>query len=131
MIGLDTNVVLRLLTGDDTGQLAAARALVEAAGDRPSSFYLNHVVLAECAWALKAGYRLDRGEISRCLRALAETPAFEIEGRDVVVAAIDLYETAPADFADCLIVAKNVLAGCSHTVTFDRDAQHLPGAGPV
>ena len=51
MIGLDTNVLLRLFVEDDAGQSARARRHVDAAtADEPC--LINSVVLAEFAWAL-------------------------------------------------------------------------------
>ena len=36
--------------------------------------------------------------------------------------ALYLYQQGAADFADCLIAAKNLAAGCEATVTFDETA---------
>ncbi|MBI1181620.1 MAG: PIN domain-containing protein [Alphaproteobacteria bacterium] len=127
MIGLDTNVVLRLLTDDDPAQVAAARALLQSVGEAPDAFHIDHVVLAECAWALRAAYAFDRQLIADGIRALTDVVSFDIEDRDVVLDALAAYESGLADFSDCLIAARNVRAGCAYTATFDRRASRLEG----
>jgi predicted nucleic-acid-binding protein len=52
MIGLDTHVVLRILTGDDEAQLRIIRRMLVSHQDEMGMFFINHVVLAECVWAL-------------------------------------------------------------------------------
>ena len=52
MIGLDTNILLRLGDDDDKAQRDRARALVRAQGE--GGCYVNEIVLAELAWTLRA-----------------------------------------------------------------------------
>ena len=65
MAALDTNVVVRLIIGDDAAQARVAEALVasEPCTVAPS-------VLMECVWVLRASYRLDAPLIASCLRDL-------------------------------------------------------------
>lgn len=131
MIGLDTNVVLRILTGDDVRQVTAVRKLLSARHDETGAFFINQVVLAECAWALKAAYGVSKQDIATGLRTLVETPSYEIEDREIVGEALNRFEGSAADFADCLIAAKNLAAGCKFTASFDKAMQALPGVRPV
>lgn len=120
MRGLDTNLLVRYLTGDDPGQFAAAsRFLVEheAQGER---LYLNTIALCELVWTLRSSrYRYSRDAIARVLDELLATRFFEIEGRDQVRAALADYRSGEADFADYLMGHGNLAAGCRDTVTFD------------
>ena len=51
MIGLDTNVLVRYLVGDDAKQSAVAREVMAGLSqDNPG--YLTSVVLAELSWVL-------------------------------------------------------------------------------
>ncbi len=47
MIGLDTNVLVRLLTADEAVQLKAATQLLARFEGRANSFYINDLVLVE------------------------------------------------------------------------------------
>ena len=51
MIGLDTNVLVRIFADDDTRQAAARARLVERSG--PERIFVNVVVLAEFAWTMR------------------------------------------------------------------------------
>ena len=64
MIGLDTNVLLRLFVEDDPAQSDRARRFVDAAAaDEPC--LVNSVVLAEFAWTLAAKLTRRSGARSR------------------------------------------------------------------
>ena len=68
---LDTNVVVRLLIGDDPLQTPIAeRAFLDAIAS--GGIYLPDVVLAELAWVLR-GYDLDRQSRYELLERLVRT----------------------------------------------------------
>ena len=125
MIGLDTNVLLRLLVRDDIAQYEAAARFVKDAVGRGESFFINRIVVAELAWALARTYRRSREEISDAIEHILKTAEFEVEGSTLVWVALHEYQRSNVDFADCLIGALNRTAGCSATATFDRDAARL------
>lgn len=121
MRGLDTNVLLRVLTDDDRVQSAVARRILEDAEARGEPFYLATNVLCEVVWALRDGaYRQGREDIASALAALLESAVFEVQDRDLVRRAIEDYRAGPGDFADYLIGWQNHIAGCDTTLTFDR-----------
>lgn len=127
MIGLDTNVLVRLLTEDDPAQAAKARSFVErtlAGGDR---LFVGAVVLAELAWVLSSAYRYGKADVALALEALLSTEGFEVEGRDAAREALDRYRAGKGDFADHLIGVRNAHAGCESTFTFDRGLASAPG----
>ena len=121
MRGLDTNVLLRAVTGDDPVQsLLASRLLTEAemSGER---FHVSTTVLCELVWALRGGaYRQGRDGIVETLEALLASGLFEVQQRDLVRRALDDYREGPGDFADYLIGWQDDAAGCAGTLTFDR-----------
>jgi len=57
---------------------------------------------------------------------LLDRPEFEIENRDLVEAALEMFIAfRRVDFADCLVAASNASAACRTTYTFDEDASAL------
>lgn len=125
MIGIDTNVLLRLATGDDAAQVKAiTRWLAAHAADEP--LHVNQIVLAETLWTLKSSYGFDRAHLAAFVDGLLANVVFEIEEAALVEDALGLFEAGKADFADCLIFAKNA-RHCEATITFDRAARGLPG----
>ena len=124
MIGLDTNILLRLVTGDDEAQVRSI-TLCLAAHAHDDTLYVNHVVLAETIWTLKSGYAYARPDLARFVDSLLENAVFEIEEMSLVEDALRLFKSTQADFADCLIFAKNARS-CAATITFDKAARELP-----
>lgn len=120
MIGLDTNVLVRYLVGDNLAQAQIASRLIKAASREGETFFVNQVVLCELVWVLESAYGYSKGEIVGVLEKILLTEQVSIEDRDSAWAALNLYRKARGDFSDYLIGAANRNSGCSRTVTFDR-----------
>lgn len=129
MIGLDTNVLLRLLVRDDPAQYETAARFVKDSVAHGETLFINRIVIAELVWALARTYRRSRDEIAHAIEQILMTAEFEIEGSTQAWLALAQYRSSPADFADCLIGAANRAAGCTVTVTFDRVAAKLDTFG--
>jgi len=127
MIGLDTNVLVRLWVQDDPRQADAARALVVEHGQRPGSLRVSDAALLEGVWTLKSVYGYSRSQIAAAVTGLLEEPAYALFDRNRIRAALEQYRASRADFGDCLIAADNAAAGCDFTATFDRIAAGLAG----
>jgi predicted nucleic-acid-binding protein len=127
MIGIDTNVLVRLIVADDARQTTAARNFIRDRCTSEDPGFVSSVVLAETAWTLAAGYGYTRQQIADAIEAIMETVQLQIESSIDASAALIEYRTGPADFADCLIGQMNRSASCTHTVTFDREAAKLSG----
>ena len=127
MIGLDTNVLVRLLVEDDVGQTRRAIALLEQARAGGEMLYLDPIVIVETAWVLRSFYHATPADIAEAIASLLGNAAYEIGDRRTIEAALRLYQDGKADFADCLIVTRNLAAACRHTVTFDARAALLTG----
>lgn len=120
MIGLDTNVLVRLLIGDDDLQTQAAQRLLLSLDDTPGAVFIHDIVLVETIWVLQRSYHVDKAELLKMLDWILSITLFAFNDRPVIYAAINAFRDGSAGFADCLIIARHRQAGCSHTVTFDR-----------
>lgn len=128
MRGLDTNVLLRYLAGDDPAQSPIARDLIDLAEARDERFYLSTVLVCELCWTLRGQpYGLDREAIAGVVERIVGTRLFEIQDRDLVQRALADFRLGRADFADYLLSRSNAQAGCTDTVTFDRKLNGAPG----
>jgi predicted nucleic-acid-binding protein len=128
MIGIDTNVLLRLLLDDDPAQSARIEAWLGTLPAVVGQIHVTDVVLAEVCWTLASIYQQPKSELLRALRGLLSEPMFSFDNRAAVETAVAAYEGASCGFPDCLIVARNLSSGCTGTATFDRRMQKLPGA---
>jgi predicted nucleic-acid-binding protein len=125
VIGVDTNVIVRLLVADDEKQAdAASRYLKEHCSDEPA--LLSDIVLVECAWVLEDLYKYSRAQIGEAIDGLLATAQLRAADASAVGAALQRFRSSSADFADCLLGVNNVSAGCDYTATFDRKASKLP-----
>lgn len=131
MIGIDTNVLIRYLVQDDPVQSKKATARIESALDQNESIYLNHVVICEVCWVLSRLYGHAAQELAETLAKVFSTAQFDFEDKDLLWEALAEFKSASADFADCLIGARNRRAGCDTTLTFDRRATRLPAFAAV
>jgi len=127
MIGIDTNILLRLWLNDDPTQNTRIDTLLAAHGGMPGSLLVTDVVLAEAVWTLKSAFEQDKHAQSLAVRSLLEETAFEFEDREAVAAALSLFEAGSCGLADCLVVAKHARRGCDLTATLDRGMRKLPG----
>jgi len=127
MIGIDTNILLRLWLNDDAAQGRRIDALLAVHGNAPGSLLVTDVVLAEAIWTLRAVMRQDKAAQLMAVRSLLDEPAFAFEDREVVEQAVALFEEAGCGLADCLVVARHAWQGCQFTATLDRGMRKLPG----
>ena len=123
MTGLDTNVLVQYLVRDEPAQ--AARATREL--ERDERFLVDGIVLCELVWVLETGYGFSRRDIAATLEKVLATAQFEIESKDLALAALDDFRRSTADFSDCLLGRRNRAAGATETVTFDRGLGRLEG----
>jgi predicted nucleic-acid-binding protein len=120
MIGLDTNVLLRLGDGKTPEQRDRSLALIRAQG-RVGCF-VNAIVLSEFVWTLRSSLKMTRAEVAVRLEILLDAPEFVIEKSAEATRALARYRSGPADFADYFLAEINRSAGCATTATFDDDA---------
>jgi len=123
---LDTNVLVRHITGDHPEQSPRARAVIRAieAGER--TVWTSHLVIAEVVFVLGGPvYGLDRDEIARALRLLIGLPGIKVARKPVLRAALGLYATHRADFIDCYHAAWLRNRGEQRVLTFDEDFETL------
>jgi predicted nucleic-acid-binding protein len=125
MIGLDTNVLVRYLTQDDAVQSAKATELFEQrlTGDEPG--FVSIVAMAETAWVLERNYGLKAYELAAAIERMLQVNVVVVESEQEVFTAMIAVKEERGSFADALIGALGLKAGCSHTLTFDQKALRL------
>ncbi|CAG7857426.1 hypothetical protein MCAMS1_02239 [biofilm metagenome] len=126
MIGLDTNVLVRLLTADDAAQLKTATQLIAGFAGQPGSFFINELVLVELIWVLQRLYGYSQPESLQAVQALLASDAFVFEDRTRLNQAVRLCNEKASGFADAMIALKNAVTACEYTATFDKDMVGLP-----
>jgi predicted nucleic-acid-binding protein len=122
MHAVDTNVLVRLITRDDSRQFAAAESFVAAGA------WVGHLVLAETAWVLRTVYDLGPTAIAAAIEILLDHRRLTIQDPEVVAAALVHYRDDPrTSFSDCLVLEIARKAGHLPLGTFDRQLARLDG----
>lgn len=128
MIGLDTNILVRLLVADDPKQTAAAERLLREVVETGELCFVSDPVLCETEWVLDRSYKVPRMEIQAAFQSLlARKDLFLFEDPEVFRRALDAYQRGKAEFSDSLIGAKAEAHGARTTFTFDRDLARQQG----
>jgi predicted nucleic-acid-binding protein len=127
MLGIDTNVVVRLVVADDAEQTRRARKLVAQALGRDETVLVSLLVLLESEWVLRSRYGFDREALLAIFRALLEARELSFEDEPALEEALFRWKDSACGFSDCLITAHNRQIGCRATATFDGKAARLPG----
>jgi predicted nucleic-acid-binding protein len=100
MTALDTNVLVRVITGDDRAQATRAAAFLRA----QEGVFVPKTVLLELEWVLRSAYRIKPDAIVAALHDILDVFNIEIEDEAAVRQAIEWYQQG-MDFADGLHVA--------------------------
>ena len=123
MRAVDTNVLVRLATGDDAKQTIAAEAFIG------SGAWVPQLALVEAMWVLASIYGLAPEKIATAVEMFLNHESLTIQDSDVVAAALKRFRERPAlGFSDCLILEVARKAGHLPLGTFDRDLAKLEGA---
>lgn len=128
MIGLDTNVLTRYIVEDDEKQARIATRIIDSCTAEEPGF-VSHAVLIELTWVLSSCYDADKTALVAVIEQVLQTKQLIVEQGETVWHALDDYKKSSADFSDCLLSRINQEAGCTTTVTFDKDAAKLPHMG--
>ncbi len=127
MKGIDTNILVRYLVQDDAKQGEIAANYFETLKSQGETCFINHIVLCELVWVLRAVYKLSRDEIINTLESVLKTDIFEFENKDAIWKSIQQMKIGKADFSDYLIGQLNAQAGCTETVSFDKKISGVDG----
>jgi predicted nucleic acid-binding protein len=112
MLAIDTNLIVRYLTGDHPRQSARARKLIDG-----EDVFVCTTVLLETEWVLRSVYDYAGVQLAKALRAFAGLPHVILEDAGVAAQALGWTEGG-LDFADALHLAK--ARGCDAFVSFDQ-----------
>ena len=126
MIGLDTNILVRHLAQDDPVQSAKATELVERRLSEENPGFVSIVAMVETAWVLDRAYGLADDEIAAAIERTLQADVLVVEDEQEVFAAMIALKEGHGSFADALIGGLGGRAGCTHTLTFEKEGLATP-----
>lgn len=120
MIALDTNLLLRYLTQDDSVQSPKATRVIQRLTEEEPGF-ISLVTVLEIVWVRKSVYKRTPNEIADEIEMILAADALEVQNeQEVYQAVVALRRTG--EFEDGLIGALGLWRGCYATLTFDDHA---------
>ena len=113
---VDTNVLIRHLTGDPPEMASRATRYLETADE----LLLPDLMFAEVAYVLESFYETPRAQVATTLRAVLAFPAIRVVDADLLQRAVEVYEVHRLDFADAFLIASAERTGIGVIASFDR-----------
>lgn len=117
VIGIDTNILVRIITRDNEKQ---SKIALDYVSNSSTLFVINHIVISELVWVLESAYKYDKKQIIKALECILKVKQFLILEKNSVRSALKLYAETTIDFLDALIGYVNKEEGCEFTITFDK-----------
>lgn len=118
MVGafVDTNVLVRHLTGDPAAMAAKATAFLRD----ETELFLADLIVAETVYVLESFYDVPRMRVSEVIRSLLALRSVTVVDRSVLLRAVEVYEIDRLDFAEAYLVACAESTGIGRVASFDK-----------
>jgi len=118
---VDTNIIVRHLTGDPVPMAKSATAFLRSA----TVLLLADLIIAETIYVLESFYEAQRLQIADSIRSLLAFDAIVTVDPALLLRAVELYETARIDFAEAYLVACAESTGVNKVASFDRSIDRV------
>ena len=123
MRAIDTNVLVRLITRDDSRRAASAETFIEKGA------WVSVLALAEASGVLRTVYELTSNDLARAIEMLLNHRDLVLQDAETVTGALELFRARPTlGFSDCLMLEMARKAGHLPLGTFDRSLARVAGA---
>ena len=124
---LDTNIIVRYLTGDDPVKAQACLALFQRVQEGDEELATSETIIAEVTYVLTSQYHLSHPEIAARLRPLLALSGLKLPYKRAVQRALERYrESSRLDFEDALSVEHMERLGIRPIVSYDRNFDRVP-----
>jgi predicted nucleic-acid-binding protein len=118
---VDTNVLVRHLTGEPAAMAAKATAFLR---DEPE-LLLADLIVAETVYVLESFYETPRHQAAGIVRSLLALTSIVVVDRAVLLRAVEVYEVDRLDFAEAYLVACAESTGVGRVASFDKSIDRV------
>ncbi|MDP9074023.1 MAG: PIN domain-containing protein [Actinomycetota bacterium] len=118
---VDTNILVRHLTGDPPDMAARATAYLGAEDE----LLLTDLDAAETVYVLESFYETPRDQVAEALRSLVVFDSVVCVDPALLLRAAEVYETERIDFAAAYLVACAESTGVRVIASFDRSLDRV------
>ena len=113
---VDTNILVRHLTGDPPTQAARATRFLAKADD----LLLADLVVAEVVDVLESFFEVPRPKVAELVRSIIAFQTVVVLDPAMLLRALEVYEVERLDFADAYLVAQAERSGIGVVASFDK-----------
>ena len=124
---VDTNVLVRHLTGDPADLAARATSYLQS----EPQLFLTDLVVGETVYVLESFYEAPRGQVAEAARSLLAMRSVVSVDAALLLRAIEVYEIHRLDFAEAYLVACAESSGVNRIASFDRSIDRAPTVEPA
>jgi len=118
---IDTNVLVRHLTGDPPEMAARATAYLS----RESELLLTDLVVAETVYVLESFYEAPREQVAESIRSLLAMSSVVAVDTALLLRSVEVYESERLDFAEAYLVACAESTGVNVIASFDKSIDRI------
>ena len=118
---VDTNILVRHLTGDPPDLAARATSFLGSARE----LLLTDLIAAETVHVLESYYETPRAQTAEAMRSLIAFEPIVCVDPALLLRAVEVYETDRIDFAEAYLVACAETTGVGRVASFDRSIDRV------
>ncbi len=118
---VDTNILIRHLTGDPPDLAARATAFLS----RADELLLPDLIVAEMVYVLESYYEVPPEKVARLAQSVIAFDAIRTLDAALLMRSLDVYVNHRIDFAEAYLVASAELAGVTDIASFDRSIDRV------
>lgn len=120
---VDTDILIRYLTGDDAKKQAAAAALFDQVSNGELVLMAPDTVISDAVFVLSSSklYNLPRTQVRDLLVALLRNPNFKVQNHSLLVKSLVLYADCNVDFGDVVLIVSMQHSKSTIQYSFDHD----------
>jgi len=118
---VDTNILVRHLTGDPPAMSARATAYLA----NENELFLTDLVVAETVYVLESFYEAPRHKVADAVRSLIAFDSVVCVDPALLLRSVEVYETDRIDFAEAYLVACAESTGVAQIASFDRSLDRV------
>lgn len=118
---VDTNILVRHLTGEPTDMAERATAFLANADE----LLVADLILAETVYVLESFYKAPRSQVADAMRSLLAMSCVVTIDPALLLRALEVYELDRIDFAEAYLVAQAETSGVGVVVSFDKSIDRV------
>src|SRR3989344_5605182 len=120
---IDTNLLVRFLTGDDMAKAKKVKLLFESKNEK---IIIPEIVIAELVWILGSFYKLKKTEIVPKILAIINAEAVSCN-KELLSAALNTWNCENIDYIDAYLIVLAGEIGTSKIYSYDKKMAAIAG----